>query len=233
MPSDQVIVTDYHNKKVKLLNQQYNVSSYCDVSGMPWDICQITSSEVAVTLNKDVQFISINNGNLVSGRKISLQHAVYGIAHHNGVLYITSGTALYHYNMTGTLVKKLFEEAGGSSTVLHCAVSPDGDKIYVTNYRQHKLLTLATDGTLISTFMDPELQNPRGVHVTPAGQVLVCGRISENVIQVDREGKKKLATLASQSDGLSKPFSVCYNTNTHQLIVGLYNNTKIFVMDLQ
>ncbi|KAH3753590.1 hypothetical protein DPMN_188230 [Dreissena polymorpha] len=233
MPSDQVIVTDYHNKKVKLLNQQYNVSSYCDVSGMPWDICQITSSEVAVTLNKDVQFISINNGNLVSGRKISLQHAVYGIAHHNGVLYITSGTALYHYNMTGTLVKKLFEEAGGSSTVFYCAVSPAGDKIYVTNTRQHKLLTLATDGTLISTFMDPELQNPRGVHVTPAGQVLVCGCISENVIQVDREGKKKLATLASQRDGLSSPGSVCYNTNTHQLIVGLYDNTKIFVMDLQ
>ncbi|XP_052235312.1 uncharacterized protein LOC127847442 isoform X2 [Dreissena polymorpha] len=233
MPSDQVIFTDYHNKKVKLLNQQYNVSSHCDVSGGPWDICQITSSEVAVTLNTDVQFISINNGNLVCGRKISLQHAVYGIAHHEGALYITSGTALYHYNMTGTLVKKLFEGARGSRTVFYCAVSPAGDKIYVTNTRQHKLLTLATDGTLISTFMDPELQNPRGVHVTPAGQVLVCGCISENVIQVDREGKKKLATLASQRDGLSSPGSVCYNTNTHQLIVGLYDNTKIFVMDLQ
>ncbi|XP_052275434.1 uncharacterized protein LOC127874836 isoform X2 [Dreissena polymorpha] len=233
MPSGQVIVTDFQNKKVKLLNQQYNVSSHCDVSLHPKNICQITSSEVAVTFHRDVQFISINNGNLVSGRKISLQHAVVGIAHHKGELYITSDTALYHYNMTGTLVKKLFEDAGDSSRVFYCAVSPAGDKIYVTNYPQHKLLTLATDGTLISIFEHPELQYPRGVHVTPAGQVLVCGYASNNVIQVDHEGKKKLATLASQRDGLCEPASVCYNTNTHQIIVGLNHNSKIIVMDLQ
>ncbi|KAH3739636.1 hypothetical protein DPMN_046290 [Dreissena polymorpha] len=232
MPSDQVCVTDFHNRKVKLLNQHYNVSSHCDVSGSPWNICQITSSEVAVTFNKDVQFISINNGNLASGRKIPLQHAAYGIAHHKGALYITSGNALYHYNMTGTLVKKLFENAGDSSTVSYCAVSPAGDKIYVTNYTQHKLHTLATDGTLISTFMDPDLQNPKSVCVTPAGQVLVCGNSCNTVIQVDHEGKKKLATLASQKDGLSKPSSVCYNTNTNQIIVGLNCNSKIIVMDL-
>ncbi|KAH3739632.1 hypothetical protein DPMN_046286 [Dreissena polymorpha] len=152
---------------------------------------------------------------------------------HKGVLYITSGTALYHYNMTGTLVKKLFEDAGDSYTVFNCAVSPAGDRIYVTNFRQHKLLTLATDETRISTSMDPELQNPRGLHVTPAGQVLVCGNSCNTVIQVDHEGKKKLATLASQKDGLSQPASVCYNTNTHQVIVGLCGNSKITVNDLQ
>ncbi|XP_052269475.1 uncharacterized protein LOC127870929 isoform X2 [Dreissena polymorpha] len=118
MPCGQVIVADYFNKKVKLLDKHYNVSSHCDVSGYPWEICQITSSEVAVTFNKDVQFISINNGNLVSGTKISLQHNVKGIAHHKGALYITSGTALYSYTLTGTLVKKLFKDAGGSSVLL-------------------------------------------------------------------------------------------------------------------
>ncbi|XP_052285879.1 uncharacterized protein LOC127881779 [Dreissena polymorpha] len=113
-PSDQVIVADYQNKKVKLLDQHYNVSSHCDMSSGPLGICQISSSEVAVTLaGNEVQFISVSNGQLVSGRKISLQHAAYGIAHHEGELYITSGTALYHYNMTGTLVKKLFENARG------------------------------------------------------------------------------------------------------------------------
>ncbi|XP_052275433.1 uncharacterized protein LOC127874836 isoform X1 [Dreissena polymorpha] len=233
LPSGQVIVADYNNKKVKLFDQHYNVSSHCDVSGPLLDICQITSSEVAATCNKDVQFISMNNGKLLSGRKISLQHYAKGIAHHKGELYITSGTALYHYNMTGTLVKKLFEDAGDTFTVFYCAVNPAGDKIYVTNNQQHKLLTLATDGTLISTLEHPELQCPRGVHITPAGQVLVCGYTSNTVIQVDHEGKKKLATLASQRDGLSQPASVCYNTNTHQIIVGLNHNSKIIVMDLQ
>ncbi|KAH3779311.1 hypothetical protein DPMN_157112 [Dreissena polymorpha] len=98
-------------------------------------------------------------------------------------------------------------------------ISPGGDKIYVTNCNQYKLITLATDGTLISTFTDPELQNPECVHITPSGQVIVCAFKSNTVIQVDHQGKKKLATLASQIDGLSKPVSVCYNINTDQIIV--------------
>ncbi|KAH3820319.1 hypothetical protein DPMN_122065 [Dreissena polymorpha] len=97
----------------------------------------------------------------------------------------------------------------------------------------HKLITLATDGTLISTFEHSELQKPCGLDVTPAGQVLVCGYSSHTVIQIDGEGRHKLATLASQKDGLDNPASVCYNTNTRQMIVGLTNNNKIIVMDLK
>ncbi|KAH3735058.1 hypothetical protein DPMN_041519 [Dreissena polymorpha] len=51
LPSGQVIVTDMDSRKVKLLDQHCAVSSHCDVSGAPYDICQITSSEVAVTVN--------------------------------------------------------------------------------------------------------------------------------------------------------------------------------------
>ncbi|KAH3714618.1 hypothetical protein DPMN_057302 [Dreissena polymorpha] len=46
----QVIVADYENNRVKMLDKCYNVSSHCDVSDSPWDICQIASTEVAVTL---------------------------------------------------------------------------------------------------------------------------------------------------------------------------------------
>ncbi|KAH3835581.1 hypothetical protein DPMN_108935 [Dreissena polymorpha] len=48
LPDGQVLVADYNNKRVKLLNQQYQVVSHWDVTAKPWDICQITPSEVAV-----------------------------------------------------------------------------------------------------------------------------------------------------------------------------------------
>ncbi|KAH3782183.1 hypothetical protein DPMN_160095 [Dreissena polymorpha] len=233
LPSDQVIVIDHFNYKVKLLDQHYNVASHCDVTGNPISICQITSSEVAVNVGSDVQFISVSNGQLVNGRKFQLQHAASGISHHQGALYITSATALYHYTLTGSLVKKLYEDASGSHTVYRCAVSPAGDRIYVTNHSQHKLITLATDGTQISTFTDPELKDPWGVHVTPSGQVLVCGQSSHTVMQVDHAGSKRLATLISNKDGVISPISVCYNTNTHQILVGLYRNDKINLVVLQ
>ncbi|KAH3749511.1 hypothetical protein DPMN_184009 [Dreissena polymorpha] len=65
------------------------------------------------------------------------------------------------------------------------------------------------------------MEGPSGLLVTPLGQVIVCGFDSFTVIQVDREGRKKLATLASQREGLIFPVSVCYNSNSHQIIVGI------------
>ncbi len=66
--------------------------------------------------DKSVQFITVSNGQLVNGRKLQLPHAAFGIAYHQGALYITSLTALYHYTLTGTLVKKLYQDTGAGTT---------------------------------------------------------------------------------------------------------------------
>ena len=113
------------------------------------------------------------------------------------------------------------------SAVYKCAVNLMDDKIYVTNMGKHTLLTLTINGTVISTFSDIDLQDPRGVHVTPSGQVLVCGYASDTIIQVDSEGKKKLATLASQTDGVKCPRSVFYSFSTDSVLVGVDNNDII------
>ncbi|KAH3748998.1 hypothetical protein DPMN_183487 [Dreissena polymorpha] len=109
-----------------------------------------------------------------------------------------------------------------------CAVSPTGDKLYITNYTKHKLLILATDGSVLVTFTDPALAKwPIGVNVTPSGQVLVCGGVYPNlyIIQLDSEGRRQLATLATEKDGMGKPWSICYNRHTACIIVGLMNNS--------
>ncbi|KAH3750139.1 hypothetical protein DPMN_184656 [Dreissena polymorpha] len=244
MPSGETIVADYTNKRVRVLDKHYNVSSDLEVDSNPKDICQLNLCQVAVTFNKAIQFINVINGNLMienryglSYNSITLQHAALCITFYKGDLYITSGTALYQYTLglnlgSWLLNQSLYEDNGGGITVYKCAFSPDGDFIYVTNFAQNKLLTLAIDGTLLSTFTDPALEGPKGVHVTPTGQVLVCGISSHTVIQVDREGKKKMATLASEKDGLRYPVSICYNTNTGQIIVGLYASNTILVMEL-
>ncbi|KAH3795150.1 hypothetical protein DPMN_148697 [Dreissena polymorpha] len=116
LPNGQLIVADFHNKRLKLLDEDFNVSSHWDVSGSPYGICLITTSEVAVTLGRDsVQFISLTKSWLVNERKLRLPHAAVGIAHHRGKLFITSDIALYHYTLTGTLVKKLYEDTRGGA----------------------------------------------------------------------------------------------------------------------
>ncbi|KAH3802905.1 hypothetical protein DPMN_156702 [Dreissena polymorpha] len=232
---DKLIVADGSCQMVNLLDNHYKVISHCDVR-VSGDICQISASEVAVTAAEGktygIQFISLHSGKLLKGRRLELRHLCDGIAHHDGHLYVTSRSALYKYSLTGELEKKLYEDLSGGITVGQCAVSPTGDKIYVTDYNRHQLLTLSRDGTLLSTFTDHELQNSLGVHVTPAGQVLVCGYSSNTIIQVDEEGKRKLGTIAKQKDGLNGPVSVCSNSATNSVIVGQYYQTKIIVLEV-
>ncbi|KAH3879171.1 hypothetical protein DPMN_003073 [Dreissena polymorpha] len=106
-----------------------------------------------------------------------------------------------------------------------CAVSPTGDRLYITSFWYNNLLTLARDGTLLATYTDPALRGPLGLHVTPAGQVLVCGRRSDTVLQVGSEGESKLANLATVKDGVWGPLSVCYSSTTSSIIVGQWDDT--------
>ncbi|KAH3790863.1 hypothetical protein DPMN_169071 [Dreissena polymorpha] len=118
--------------------------------------------------------------------------------------------------------------------VYKCAVSPTGDRLYITSYGpQHKLLTLARDGTLLATYSDLALGCLTGLHVTPAGQVLVCGDWSDTVLQVGWEGESKLANLATQRDGVRYPESVCYSSTTSSIIVGQEWSDNILVFRVE
>ncbi|KAH3776079.1 hypothetical protein DPMN_177492 [Dreissena polymorpha] len=241
LSSNQILVADNNNKCVKLLDQQYKVVAHCDLNAHPNDMCQITPSEVAVTVIKnmtyEVQFVSVNGGHLVIGRKLQqFQHAFNGIAHDQRDLYLTSGNALYKYSMRGDFIKKLYEDTADEDTVSNCAVNQTGDKILFTSLNDHKVITLARDGTILHTFTDPDLKWPHGIHVTAQGQMLVCGEGSNTILQLDCEGRKKLATLATSSDELSYPLSVCYNRSTASIIVGQsgpYDDNKIIVFSVQ
>ncbi|KAH3733230.1 hypothetical protein DPMN_039655 [Dreissena polymorpha] len=130
LPTGQVLVVDRGNNNVKLLNQQYQVVSHCDVRAelqdMCLNMCLITPTEVAVAVSNTasnihgVQFITVSQSHLAKGRKIKLQHEgrklklqheFDGIAHHQGDLYISSGTALYKYKLNGKQVCRLFEDS--------------------------------------------------------------------------------------------------------------------------
>ncbi|KAH3776064.1 hypothetical protein DPMN_177477 [Dreissena polymorpha] len=59
--------------------------------------------------------------------------------------------------------------------VLKCALGHNGDRIFVTDRGNNKLLTLAKDGDVLFTFSDPDMQVSWNVHVSAAGHILVCG----------------------------------------------------------
>ncbi|KAH3879727.1 hypothetical protein DPMN_003633 [Dreissena polymorpha] len=130
LPDGQVLVADRDNKRVKLLSQQYKVVSHWDVNAEPQDICQITPSEVAVLAVNisrihGVQFITVNQGKLVPGRKFQLQHECRFIAHHQGDLFVTSVPELYKYTLNGKLIFRLYKD-------FHYGGKNHGESILIT-----------------------------------------------------------------------------------------------------
>ena len=64
----------------------------------------------------------------------------------------------------------------------------------MTDKMNNQLITLSRDGTVISTLTDLEFNweyVQHGLHVTEMGQVLLCGGLSNSIVQVDRDGKQK------------------------------------------
>ncbi|KAH3720353.1 hypothetical protein DPMN_063250 [Dreissena polymorpha] len=226
--SGELLITDYYNNKVKLLDQTYKVVAHCDLPRTPWSMCSIDSSLVAVTVeNTGVHFIRVTNGGFINlftqlkkDRILKFQHDCLGIAHQHGNLYITDGRALYHYTLDGRLVREMYKD----TSVTSCAVSPDGDRIYATNLSSQQLVTLSRDGTVISNLTVSDLSRVDelpGLHVTQSGQVLVCG---DTIYQVDRDGTQILAKLVTENDGVIHPMSVYYSKHTGSIIVGMCNN---------
>ncbi|XP_052778629.1 uncharacterized protein LOC128216077 [Mya arenaria] len=235
MPSGEFVIADRDNCKVKLLDKEYRVIDHCDVPWNPWGVCHIDGNEVAVSVYTDntnrrgLYFINSTNGKFVTTRKLSFTHECFGAAHHGGKLYISSSTALYVYTLSGKKVKTLYEEKSGGRTVMKCVISNDGETIYITNYGTHQLITLDKNGNLLASLTDPYMTYPTGVHVTPAGHVFVCCFDSDAVMQVDKDGKKKLATLARERDGVYGPYDLFFSSRTSSLIVGGWKDTLLVI----
>ncbi|KAH3805894.1 uncharacterized protein LOC127835466 [Dreissena polymorpha] len=251
--SGQFLITDFSNKKVKLLDQCYKVVAHCDMPDRPLCICSIGSSLAAVAAyassksisKKLIMFIRVKNDKIVIQKKLKLKHECKCIAYHKGNLYITSGRALFLYTEDGTLVWKMYEDNSGNTneTVTACAVSPNGDRIYLTNDHSNHLITLSTiHCTVISKLdlnvlkMRSELAQPvlYGLHVTAMGNVLVCGGLSSNsIVQVDKHGIEVLATVVTEEDGVKSPTSVYFSQQTGSLIVGMWNKDSILVLNMK
>ncbi|XP_052789305.1 uncharacterized protein LOC128223886 [Mya arenaria] len=237
MPSGEVVIADCNNQRVKLLNQKYKVIDHRGLPGCPLNLCYIAGNEVAVAVDDksalhEVHFLTVTKGQLQAVRKFTTDHPCSSVAHHQGQIYVGSGTALYLYTMDGHLKNKMYEDKSVDRTVYECAVSPEGERFYVTNYSKHKLVTLDKDGQVLSTLEDPELQRPSGLCVSPSGHVFVCGHVSNTMLQVDWEGRQKLATVARAVDGLLWPQSVRLSEHTSSLIVGNFNSDSILVVKL-
>ncbi|KAH3792534.1 hypothetical protein DPMN_146031 [Dreissena polymorpha] len=173
MANGNLVISDFNNRCVKLLDQAYNVIGQEELPTYPRSICSISPDEIAVTMRDEIHFLRVDTEKIITIKHIQLNHSCYGIATHKGDMFVTSGTALLQYTTDGRLVKKLYEDTSSNYLVVGVAVSPDGKRIYLTDKENSRLVTLAMDGAVTATLQDPAFKHSRltgNIHVAATGQ---------------------------------------------------------------
>ncbi|KAH3789370.1 hypothetical protein DPMN_167548 [Dreissena polymorpha] len=146
MSNGKLVISDGFNMCVKLIDQANNVIMHVKLPSDPLSMCNISLDEVAVTVSdykslNEIHFLRVDARKIITIKHIQLNHLCYGIAHHKGCMFVTSGTSLLQYTTDGRLVKKLYEDKSSNFSVVGVAVSSDGKMIYVTDFTHGMLVT--------------------------------------------------------------------------------------------
>ncbi|XP_045180711.2 uncharacterized protein LOC123539992 [Mercenaria mercenaria] len=231
-----LLLTDYSNKKLKR-TYVTNLSAidHCDFPYGPCFVCNTNKEEATVTFyDNTVQFVYLGN-QMTKTRQITLGHRCYGIAYKEDKLYITDNTSsLYIHDMAGNLLQTVSKDSSGNplftcSRVI--AFSDNRDKMFAVDFT-NRMRTLDIHGKHTDTYTDSDLVQVSGVDTDRRGNIFVCGYGSNNIVQIGQDGKKK-GVIATASDGIARPCSICFDPKQNMLFVTQASNDKIKVFNFK
>lgn len=234
----RLMLTDWNNKKVKLVDTAFNVVDQIIVPGHPDDICSINPEEAAVsmTMQKIVQFINlVPKMSLI--RTINTEEHCRGIAYYDGHIYVVCGGfknegygKLVIYTISGELVKTI-ETNNAGQRIFACpiavAVVSDGKILYVTDGKRG-VITLTYGNDVVSVISNKDVSWPCGICVDRSDNALICNGMSKNVIQMCN--LNKIAVVLSQ--GIKKPRSICFDPNNLRIIMTTHRSKFVSVFQL-
>ena len=240
MPDGKFILCDSGNENLKLLDKSFTPQDSLDLPSRPLGISMVNDTTAIITLpdQQQLQYIDVAP-RLAAGRVIHFDKTCYDVRVVGSDIYVTccrdglfgGEGEVRILDKNGNLRRRLGVNQDNTfmfTAPEHLTVSARSDKIYVSDWGQHTLTCLKTDGTVIFQYKDPELRGPRGVCVDDEDNVMVCGVWSNNHHVVTSDGKKHSVILTSK-DGIKDPISVAYRQTDKTLIVGCWGNDNLYV----
>ena len=225
----ELLIADYNNKKLKLLESTLKTKSTLVCPGSPYDVALINDNEAVVTLTdkQKLLFVKIIFPFMKCERSVKLNNDCKGVDVADDHIYVACSVAedkpeVIILDLTGHVqrVIDIQKIAGNVSTLSHITLNPEGTKLYLTGLNQ--LLCLSIDGDVVFQCSDPE----SGIVVDGEDSTLVCSCCTCRILVVRPDGTKE-QTLLSARDGLYNPYAITYRPRDSVLVVGGYVNELI------
>lgn len=227
MPDGRLVLVDYNNKKLKVLDSDFKLMSDFRTDGASFDATRLTGHHVAVTVPKEkkIHFLSLQDG-MKSGDSIQTRLECWGIDSIDDKLVTVSNNdehMILFLNRKG--VELISCSLGSQDPNMKWPISvcvESRDRIYVscqgdgdTQDVSGCLVVVDVTGQVRSMYMDQGLRKPTSCTKDDEGNIYLCGLSSANVHLIQKSGDR----LGQLISGLSKPIHLKYCSDSQSLLV--------------
>ena len=232
MPVGDIVLCDYYNSKLKLLDSSGTLKDSLMLKAAPWDISVVDDKTVIGTLplNQQLQYIDVHvYPRLTPGRVLQLNKYCWGVHVTLGKIFTTCHRGLSEgeariLDLGGNLLQQLGTNRDGSFIFRspdYITVSPSELKMFVSDSDKDTITCMTMDNRVIYQYRDNGMKCLVGVYCDGGDNILVCGKNSNNIQMITAEGMKQCDLLSSK-DGLNKPWSSSYREGDDTLVVGCF-----------
>ncbi|XP_053381775.1 uncharacterized protein LOC123541541 [Mercenaria mercenaria] len=214
LPTGEILLADWNNRRLKKLNDRYQVISVRDLPGFPCDVCYWGNNTAVLAMVNKMQFVDVRGGMSLT-RRVKISQDCRGLACHGDQLYVVGGSSVYKYS-TSSLPSLLYTDHSGRVSFRHIAVSNYGNYIYITDTTS-QIHIIDNEGNHLYTCTDPELHGAWGVCVDGEDHVLTCNRVSKKVLQISSGSFQKLGIIADRTN-VSNAEVLCFNRSNATLV---------------
>ena len=234
----RTLISDFTNKRLKVLDTDYKVLSHVELCGNPCDVCITGEKEAAVCIFDKclVQFISFKSA-VRPSRAFKTELKCQGIAFDGTQLFVTvtgdSVNQVRIFTVAGSLQQILeeFNEKPLFSSINQITYCPYGSRIYVTDTKKG-VVCLNAKGKVVRIIEDKDLLQPTGITTDGDGGVFVAGFKTNNVIHFGNDGTK-LKVLLGEKVGIKEPLGICFNHKSSRLIATMAGSKFLRVFQLR
>lgn len=240
MPDGRLVLVDYNNKKLKVLDRDYKLVSDYKTDGASFDATTLSDNQVAATVPKEkrIQFLSLQDG-IKAADSIQTRLECWGIEYVDEKLVtVTNGDdhMILFLNLKG--IELISCSLGSQDPNMKWPISvcvSTKEKVYVCCQGEGDsdeingcLVIIDSAAQVRSMYMDPGLRKPTSCTKDEDGNIFICGLTSANVHQIPRAGDR----LAQIISGLSKPIHIkcCRETNTLLVMERFSNDVSVYQM---
>ena len=238
MSNGCILLCDHFNKKLKLLDNDMSIKKCLKLSEAPYNMAAIGENEVIISTMTNLQYI-YTHPDLKLGKKITLPKECYGLQVVNEEIYTACHKDFGHdeiwkLDRAGNIIRKivLTQSSSSGSRYLGLCLTGFNSRVYLTDGDDSRVTCFQLDGKIVYQYKDKEqLKEPNGIYVDSAGNSLVCGTDSDNVVVITADGRKH-GDLLTPKD-IRWPRCINYRPEDKTLIIGCCDNSKLFVYKLE